>query len=81
MYEARAKSGFPESEEKKHDFHGWRHFFTTYLMSKLEKKLLKSQTGHRTDIMLARYGEHWKDGDRELIQRAQTETFGKLIPS
>jgi len=78
---ALVKSGFPESEAKKYDFHGWRHFFTTYLMGKLEKKLLKSQTGHRTDIMLARYGEHWKDGDRELIQRAQTETFGELIPS
>ena len=50
-------------------------------MGKLEKKLLKSQTGHLTDIMLEHYGDHWKDGDRELIQIAQKETFGGLIPS
>ena len=81
LRDALIKSGFLESEAKKYVFHGFQLFFTTYLMGKLEKKLLKSQTGHRTDIMLARYGEHWKDGDRELIQRAQTETFGELIPS
>ena len=75
------KSGFSKEEAYKFDMHGFRHFFTTYLMGKLEKKLLKSQTGHLTDIMLTRYGEHWKDGDRELIQQAQTETFGGLIPS
>ena len=73
--------GFSKDEAGKYLFHGWRHFFTTYLMGKLEKKLLKSQTGHRTDIMLARYGEHWRDGDKQLIQMAQKETFGELIPS
>jgi integrase len=78
---ALVKSGFSETEAGKYIFHGWRHFFTTYLMGKLEKKLLKSQTGHLTDSMLAHYGEHWKAGDKQLIQTAQRETFGGLIPS
>jgi integrase len=75
------ETGFTESEAKKYDFHAWRHFYTTYLMGKLEKKLLKSQTGHLTDSMLARYGEHWREGDKQLIQTAQREIFGGLIPS
>ena len=75
------KSGFSETEAGKYQFHGWRHFFTTYLMGKLEKKLLKSQTGHLTDAMLSHYGEHLKAGDREQIQTVQREIFGELIPS
>ena len=75
------KSGFSESEAGKYVFHGWRHFYTTYLMGKLEKKLLKSQTGHLTDEQLDHYGEHLRDGDKELIQTAQREIFGGLIPS
>jgi integrase len=77
---ALVKSGFTEDEAGKYLFHGWRHFFTSYLMGKLEKKLLKSQTGHRTDIMLARYGEHRTEGDRKKIQATEIKTFGKLLP-
>jgi integrase len=78
---ALVKSGFSENEAGKYLFHGWRHFFTSYLMGKLEKKLLKSQTGHRTDIMLARYGEHRTEGDRKKIQAfTEKKTFGKLLP-
>ena len=75
------ESGFSKGEAGKYVFHGWRHFYTTYLMGKLERKLLKSQTGHLTDSMLAHYGEHRIAGDRERIQDAQIETFGGLIPS
>jgi integrase len=74
-------SGFTETEAGKYVFHGWRHFYTTYLMGKLEKKLLKSQTGHLTDEMLDHYGNHRRAGDKELIQTAQREIFGGLIPS
>jgi integrase len=81
LRDALIKSGFSKPEAGKYLFHGWRHFYTTYLMGKLEKKLLKSQTGHLTDIMLARYGEHRTDGDRELIQTAQVAAFGGLLPS
>jgi integrase len=74
-------SGFSESEAGKYVFHGWRHFYTTYLMGKLEKKLLKSQTGHLTDAMLAHYGEHQTESDRKTIQAMAVKTFGGLLPS
>jgi integrase len=74
------ESGFSIDEAGKYLFHGWRHFYTSYLMGKLEKKLLKSQTGHKTDIMLARYGEHRIEGDRETIQATAIDTFGKMLP-
>jgi integrase len=74
-------NGFSESEAGKYVFHGWRHFYTTYLMGKLEKKLLKSQTGHLTDSMLAHYGEHQTESDRKTIQAMAVKTFGGLLPS
>jgi integrase len=78
---ALVKSGFSESEAGKYVFHGWRHFYTTYLMGKLEKKLLKPQTGHLTDSMLAHYGEHQTESDRKTIQVTAVKAFGGLIPS
>jgi integrase len=78
---ALVKSGFSESEAREYVFHGWRHFYTTYLMGKLEKKLLKSQTGHLTDSMLAHYGEHQTESDRKTIQAISVKTFRGLIPS
>jgi integrase len=77
---ALVKSGFPKSEAGKYVFHGWRHFYTTYLMGKLEKKLLKSQTGHLTDAMLYRYGEHQTENDRKTIQATSINTFKELLP-
>ena len=72
--------GFSKDEAEKYLFHGWRHFYTSYMIKKLDKKLLKSQTGHRTDEMLAHYGDHETDGDRELIQLKSKETFAGLLP-
>jgi len=80
LRDALVKTGFSEAEAKKYLFHGWRHFYTTYLMGKLEKKLLKSQTGHLTDSMLAHYGEHRTEGDRQIIQATAINTFGNLLP-
>jgi integrase len=78
---ALVKSGFPKDEAGEYVFHGWRHFYTTYLMGKLEKKLLKSQTGHLTDEMLEHYGEHQTESDRKTIQATTVNTFRGLIPS
>jgi hypothetical protein len=50
------------------------------MISRLDKKLLKSQTGHRTDEMLAHYADHRTEGDRELIQRHEREAFAGLLP-
>jgi integrase len=77
---ALVKSDFSKSEAGKYVFHGWRHFYTTYLMGKLEKKLLKSQTGHLTDSMLAHYGEHQTESDRKTIQATAINTFRELLP-
>jgi integrase len=80
LREALVESGFSKDEAGKYLFHGWRHFYTSYLMGKLEKKLLKSQTGHLTDAMLFHYGEHRTEGDRQTIQAMAIDTFGKLLP-
>jgi integrase len=63
--------GFSEQQAAKYMFHGWRHFYTSYMIRKLDKKLLKSQTGHKTDVMLAHYADHCIEGDRALIQAAE----------
>ena len=72
--------GFSQDEAAKYMFHGWRHFFTSYMINKLDKKLLKSQTGHKTDIMLAHYADHETVGDKEIIQAKQLETFAGIMP-
>ena len=80
LREALIKIGFSKEEASKYDFHGWRHFYTSYMAKKLDKKLLKSQTGHLTDDMINLYSDHETVGDRELIQAKQWETFAGLIP-
>jgi integrase len=80
LRDALIQIGFSKDEAAKYMFHGWRHFFTSYLFRKLDKKLLKSQTGHRTDVMLSHYADHRTDGDREIIQATERETFAGLLP-
>jgi integrase len=80
LREALIKIGFSQDNAAQYDFHGWRHFYTAYMTGKLDKKLLKSQTGHKTDVMLALYGDHETEGDRELIQIKSRETFAGLLP-
>jgi integrase len=72
--------GFSEEKAKKYLFHGWRHFFVSYMVRKLDKKLLKSQTGQKTDGMIDLYGDHEIVGDRETIQAKERETFAGLLP-
>ena len=73
--------GYTEQEAKKYLFHGWRHFYTAYMINKVGKKLVKSQTGHKTDVMVSLYSEHETEGDRELIQAASRETFAAILPN
>jgi len=80
LRQALVKIGVSEKKAEMYDFHGWRHFYTSYMVKKLEKKLLKSQTGHLTDIMIDHYSDHETVGDRELIKEKQRETFAGLIP-
>jgi integrase len=78
---ALVKTGMSKDTAKDYTFHGWRHYFTAYMRERVNEKLLESQTGHRTDVMLAHYSDHRIAGDRERIQTAQREVFGALIPS
>ena len=80
LREVLMKIGYPKDTADKITFHGWRHFYTSYMIKKLDKKLLKSQTGHKTDVMLAHYADHTTVGDREIIQSTTKETFAGLLP-
>jgi integrase len=74
------KIGFSAEQAAQYMFHGWRHFYTSYMVKKLDRKLLKSQTGHKTDEMIELYSNHETVGDREIIQATQRETFAGLLP-
>ena len=74
-------SGLSEAAARGFSFHGWRHFFTTYMRTKIKDKLLQSQTGHKTISMLERYSAHRLTADRDKIREAQMEVFSSLLPS
>jgi integrase len=80
LRDALKKTGMSEETAAGYVFHGWRHYFTSYMRDRLNKKLLKSQTGHKTDPMIDHYGDHLLVGDREKIRQAQQEVFGALLP-
>jgi integrase len=80
LRDALEKAGVSGDAASAYMFHGWWHYFTSYMKNRLEKKLLKSQTGHKSDPMLDHYGDHLLAGDREKIRRAQREVFGALMP-
>jgi len=75
------KTGMSKESAKGFSFHGWRHYFTSYMRERVNEKLLQSQTGHKTLAMLEHYSDHRTAGDRERIQTAQIAAFGGLIPS
>ncbi|GMO27740.1 MAG: hypothetical protein Ta2B_08390 [Termitinemataceae bacterium] len=78
---ALVKTGMSAETAKQYTFHGWRHYFTTHMKSRLDDKLLKRETGHKTDIMLNHYSNHALEGERLLIQEAQRQVFGSLLPA
>jgi len=80
LRKALVKIEYTEEQANKILFHGWRHFYTSYMIRKLNKKLLKTQTGHLTDDMIDLYGDHEIDGDIELIQDAGRQVFANIIP-
>ena len=73
-------TGMGRESAKAYTFHGWRHYFTAYMKDRVNGKLLKSQTGHKTDAMLEHYAGHAIAGDRERIRTAQVAAFGGLLP-
>jgi integrase len=80
LREILVKIGFSEKQAAKYLFHGWRHFFISYMIGKVDKKLLKGQTGHKTDKVFFKYGDHAIEGDREAVQAMEREVFAGMLP-
>jgi len=80
LREALVSIGMSKETAKDYIFHGWRHYFTSYMREQITEKLLQQQTGHKTIQMLNHYSGHMIAGDRERIRQAKIETFGGLLP-
>jgi integrase len=80
LREALADSGMDAATAAEYKFHAWRHFYATYMVQRLEGKLVQSQTGHKTALVLQAYADHRVPGDREKISNAQREAFGAILP-
>jgi integrase len=80
LKDALIKIGLKKEDIKNYTFHGWRHYFTAYMRTRIDDKLLQFQTGHRDISMLRHYSDHRIIGDKERIQKAQIETFECLLP-
>ena len=80
LREALVSIGMNEKTTKDYIFHGWRHYFTSYMREQINEKLLQKETGHKTLGMLNHYSGHMIAGDRVRIQQAKIETFGGLLP-
>jgi len=76
LRKALCQVGFTMEQAEQYEFHGWRHYYTAYMSPNLSTKLLQTQTGHKTDTMIKRYGDHELQGEREIIRRALLDTFG-----
>jgi len=80
LREALISIGMSKETAKNYIFHGWRHYFTSYMRERINEKLLQQQTGLKTLQMLNHYSGHMIAGDRERIRQAKIETFGGLLP-
>jgi len=77
LREVAAKSGIKDLE--KITFHGWRHFFTTYMYSEVKEGLLQKATGHKTIEMLRHYANHERDYEASEIQGAMRKVFEPIL--
>jgi integrase len=77
---ALVKTGMSKESVKLYTFHGWRHYFTSYMRDRINEKLLQNQVGHKTIQMLNHYSGNIISGDKERIRQAQLEVFGGLLP-
>ena len=80
LRKALQSAGMSEEAARGYCFHGWRHFYSTFMKGHIETRLLQTQTGHKSVAMLERYSDHGRENDRETIQAAQRAAFGGLLP-
>jgi len=71
------KIGFTDT--KQITFHGWRHFFSTYMYGEVEDKILQKATGHKTIEMLRLYADHDRAADNNAIQDAIKKVFEPIL--
>lgn len=71
--------GMTPEETKKYFFHGWRHYYTSYMVNSLSDRLVQSQTGHKTKEMLEHYADHEHSADSKEIMAVQQNTFGNTV--
>lgn len=71
--------GMSTTETEKITFHGWRHYFTTYMTERVTEKLLMQQTGHKTASMIGHYSDHRLASDKEIVQLAQIDAFASTL--
>lgn len=76
---ALVEAGMDENDAKNFSFHSWRHFYTTYMIDRVNSKALQSQTGHKSKIMLEHYANHQTLEDQRIITKAQENIFGAMI--
>ena len=77
LREVAAQSGINDLE--KITFHGWRHFFTTYMYSEVKEGLLQKATVRKTIEMLRHYANHERDYDASEIQGALRKVFEPIL--
>ena len=71
--------GIAEEDCRQICFHSWRHFYTTYMSDKVNQRVLRTQTGHKTLAMLEHYGNHSIESDINEVESAQIEMFGEIV--
>ncbi len=76
---ALVQTGMDRKEAEEFSFHSWRHFYTMYMVDKVNAKALQSQTGHKTREMLEHYADHQTLEEAGRITAAQMDTFGPLL--
>lgn len=67
------------AESNKYTFHSWRHYYSSYMIERVNQKILQKQTGHKTMAMLEHYADHEIKGDIELVENAQIQQFGGIV--
>ena len=78
---ALVETGMNKESAKAYVFHGWRHYFTSYMKGKVDDKVLQGMTGHKTIEMLEHYSDHELPEEKVKLRKAQKNVFGKLLPA
>ncbi len=77
LYRALSKMGIDEATRRERNltFHSWRHFFNSFLRTKVADAKLQSLTGHKTMEMTDHY-THFSVDDYSDVKKIQAEIVG-----